>query len=187
LVFGSVVGIFGHIFICLGIIFVAGIFCLCFLPFAIEHDRAKIVEEVKKVDASEPIRFKDFFSWNFVPKLERKYGTHKAPLIFMATFTGITAVCLYLTAFLIENLVLINNPWHRGINGYVMICPIIGSTIISLIGYLTARNTLKNSKNHLTHNYAPFPKDANIFCTNCGSPAPPDAKFCGHCGKQLLK
>jgi hypothetical protein len=57
--------------LCLGIICVTGLSCLIFIPFSLEHDRVEVAENLKKMDATEPLHFKDFFSWNFVPKLEK--------------------------------------------------------------------------------------------------------------------
>jgi hypothetical protein len=51
-------------------------------------------------DASGSLRFKDIFSWYFIPKLERIYGEPKAQIIFMVTMTCLGGVFALLLALL---------------------------------------------------------------------------------------
>ena len=75
----------------------------------------EIVKAIKTIDASEPIRFRDVFSWSLMPKLERKYGVHKTLAIYLTTITGFGVGVYCLFWILVENLILINDPWYRGI------------------------------------------------------------------------
>jgi hypothetical protein len=38
-------------------------------------------------DISGPLRFRDVFSWYFLPKLERIYGVHQAVVMFVSIVT----------------------------------------------------------------------------------------------------
>jgi hypothetical protein len=94
----SVIGILGHPLWGLLIILIVALFCLPILiAFTQKNLNAEIVEQVKKVDTSEPIKVKDLFmGWGLLLKLKRKYGTRKVLTINSAIFIGLTAIMLVL-------------------------------------------------------------------------------------------
>jgi len=54
-----------------------------------EQKRDETIKVVKNIDFSEPLCLKNFFSWSFLPKLEGKYGKHKAMAIYMTAHIGL--------------------------------------------------------------------------------------------------
>ena len=191
-VFGSIIGILGHTFIMLGTIFIGGLFCSVLIPFSIESDKNELAEDfrLKKVDASEPMRFRDFSSWNFIPKLERKYGEFRAMAIYLIIGTSIAIVMFSMISFLMDKMLYANDPWYRGGDYWYRIPgPAIGFFVVSFIGYRNVKRALKQSKNSSTlpQGYSPSANgfEVNIFCINCEAAVPPDARFCTNCGKQI--
>jgi len=78
-IIGSIIGILGHIGWCMLIIIVGALLGIIHILLTIESSKAELVADVKKIDAAEPIRVKDFFvGWGLLLKLKRKYGTKKA-------------------------------------------------------------------------------------------------------------
>jgi len=146
-VVGSLLGVVEHFILGLFTIFVGSLFCIILIPFSRENAQADVAEAMKNVDLSEPIRFRDFFSWKFVPKLERKYGERKTLAIYIITFLCLGGVSCYLTFFLIENLILVNAPGYRGTPVGSIVGAIAGSLIGSIIGYRNTKEALKNLKN----------------------------------------
>jgi MFS family permease len=175
-IIGSIVGILGHIGWGILIILIASLLCLILIPLTLENLNTEITEQIKNVDTAESIRIKDFFiGYGLLLKLKRKYGTRKAMVIYFVLFISFMVIVAFLTFYLIENLILINDRWYHG--GH-WLYPGIGSLIGGSIGvYFNARRVIKNSEKLSTK-----PR----FCTNCGASVVPDAIFCTNCGKQLI-
>ena len=150
-IMGSLFLVFGRFIWGFSTMLGALICLIVLIPFSRENAKADAAETMKNVDLSEPIRLKDFFSWKFIPKLERKYGERKTLAIYVITFLCLGGASVYLTFFLIENLILINDPWYRGMPWSSMIGAITGSLFGSLIGYRDAKKALKNLKNTHSH------------------------------------
>jgi len=150
-IMGSLFWVFEQFIWGLFTIFGALILLMVLIPFSRENAKADATEAMKNVDLSEPIRLRDFFSWKFIPKLERKYGERKTLAIYVITFLCLGGASVYLAFFLIENLILINDPWYRGMPWSSMVGAIIGSLLGSLIGYRDAKRALKNLKNTQPH------------------------------------
>jgi hypothetical protein len=71
---------------------------MCTIPVIL-----KLTPTVENMDIDGPLgplRFKDIFSWYFIPKLERLYGETKAHLIYIAVFTCIGGTIALLIALL---------------------------------------------------------------------------------------
>lgn len=66
-----------------------------------------IIENLDKLDTSEPLRFKDVFTLNFVFKLERKYGEYKAMVVYATVYASIISICFLFPLCLICNLSLL--------------------------------------------------------------------------------
>jgi Ca2+/Na+ antiporter len=180
-ILGSIVGILGHMGWGMLIILVATLLCIIVVLLTLENTNAEIAEQIKNVDIAEPICFKDFFKgWNFLLKLKRKYGTRKAMVIHCTYIIGLSMIALFLTRYLIENLILINDPWYRGGHWYTGFGVIIGCSVAL---YFNARRALKIHEKRSTH-----PRCCGInFCTNCGVSVVPDTVFCTRCGKRLTE
>jgi len=142
-VVASLFWVLGHFILGIFILFIAMVYGIVIIPFSKENAKFAMEEAIKNVDATKPLQIKDLFSWNFIPKLEKKYGEHKTLAIFITTYLCLAGVVTYVTYFLIEHLILINDPWYRGIPWPIMVGPIIGSLIGALISYRNAKKVLK--------------------------------------------
>ncbi|MDR0470440.1 MAG: hypothetical protein LBH79_01780 [Nitrososphaerota archaeon] len=140
----SGMGVIGHFTWGIYIGFAAFVLCIVMVALPKNKYPAEFVKTIKSIDASEPIRFRDIFSWSLMPKLERKYGVHKTLAIYLTTITGFGVGIYCLTWILIENLILINDPWYRGIPWiYSVILMIPWFIIIAFTGYRQERKIRK--------------------------------------------
>lgn len=122
-----VVAVLGQPILSFILLFATAIFSAVMLPKMLRVSRDETVKSIKSTDVSEPLRFKDFFSGASIAKLERKYGSYKAILIFVAVGTSLLdAVMLFMTLIGIITL------------------PMVGVwTVVGLVLYIAIYLTLK--------------------------------------------
>jgi hypothetical protein len=203
LILGSIVGILGHIGWLVIILVATFVGLIVLLSFEAEKRRAITdaveIEAIKKVDVSESIRFKDFFSgYGLILKLNRKFGTRKAMVIHTIIFTCFVVVLLFLMFFLMDKLIFANERWWRG--SWMLYSSMWGPLLASVfLNYNFQKKTLKkaetlslaqssNSFTPASNTQSPQPSNdyAVSVCANCGTiAAASNAIFCTNCGKQI--
>ena len=70
----------------------ASVIISAFTPPVMKRER--LVNVLKNIDDSEPLRFKDALSWSFMRKLERKHGERKAVAIYTTVQIGFAMLIL---------------------------------------------------------------------------------------------
>jgi divalent metal cation (Fe/Co/Zn/Cd) transporter len=201
-ILGSIVGSLGHIgWMIISVL--TGFICLAVIASLSRDGRARAeatqVEAIKKVNISEPIRFKDFFSgYGLILKLNRKYGTQKAIVIQSSISACIMAIGMVLISFLIHELIFVNDLWHE--YGWLTFSVMFVTVFIVsfCMNYDPQKRVLKKfealSSSQQLHSYTPPPNTQSPqssddvivnFCTNCGASVVPGAVFCINCGKQI--
>jgi hypothetical protein len=91
-----VVAVLGQYILSFVLLFATAIISAVMLPSMLRTSSDETVEAIKSTDTSAPLRFKDFFSGAAIVKLERKYGSYKAVLIFAAVGTSIVGALMLL-------------------------------------------------------------------------------------------
>ena len=95
-----VVAVIGQYILSFILLFATAIFSAVMLPKMLRTARDEAVETMRSTDASKPLRLEDFFSGAAIAKLEEKYGSYKATLIYAAVATGLTGAVLLLMSLL---------------------------------------------------------------------------------------
>ncbi|MDR0470597.1 MAG: hypothetical protein LBH79_02580 [Nitrososphaerota archaeon] len=90
--FAFLVGALGQALLCLILMGVSTlVFYIVVMPKLKRIMPEEVAKAAKTVDTSGPIRFRDLFNVSFMVKLERKYGEHKAMVIWSVAGVAVTS------------------------------------------------------------------------------------------------
>jgi preprotein translocase subunit Sss1 len=152
-ILGGVVGFLGQYVLCIAIMVTTTLLVYFLRPAMQEREITRAVESMKNVDITEPLRFRDFFSSNFIPKLEKKYGEHKALRIYLTIWASFAIVVTPLIWFLLDALIFRDASGYMGMAWPGMIPTMILVIIVTIFtirrGCLNTREALKRSEQQL--------------------------------------
>lgn len=94
--FAFLVGALGQYLLCLILMGVFTLVCyIVLMPKLMQNRNNEFIKDIEKMDTSEPIRLREFFSFSFIIKLERAYGKYKAMVICATVCTGLFSAFMF--------------------------------------------------------------------------------------------